>query len=269
MNYSNARLWAVTFFCALATALTAQDAPTAASLYNEGLASLKAKDYAKGYELMQKAIEAAKPDDENDQKVIRLAKGNGAIAAYYVGTDQRKNGQLDDALATFEKGIELNPNQFTNYTGKALVMEDKGQTAAAVEGFLMAAEVAEKGKKPDKAEEYIKKAENYAAVAWGKKQWDDAIAAADAVLAKKESADAYYYKGAALKEKGKASDAIELVEKAITLLAEGEDASKHNFLIGECHESAGNKAAAIEAFKKVTDAKYKEVAKYKIDNLGS
>jgi len=64
--------------------LVAQTA-TAASLYNKGLASLKAKDYETGYPQIMEALKAA--EAEGNEKVATLAKKNGAKAAYNLGSN--------------------------------------------------------------------------------------------------------------------------------------------------------------------------------------
>ena len=77
------------------TSLVAQDA-TAASLYNKGLASLKAKDYETGYPQIMEALKAA--EAEGNDKVATLAKKNGAKAAYNLGSAKRKAKAYDEAL---------------------------------------------------------------------------------------------------------------------------------------------------------------------------
>ena len=93
-------------FLGFVTLTQAQDGATAASLYNDALAKLKAKDYGAALPLFEQAIEKADPAVETDAKVVQLAKRNGAIAAYYVGNDLRKDDKNEEALATYDKGIE-------------------------------------------------------------------------------------------------------------------------------------------------------------------
>ncbi|MCB9298169.1 MAG: hypothetical protein H6559_34365 [Lewinellaceae bacterium] len=70
---------------------------------------------------MEQAIEAADP--EADAEVVKLVKRNGAIAAYYVGNDQRKSDDFETALATYDKGIAFSPGflrQLYQYRAQAL-----------------------------------------------------------------------------------------------------------------------------------------------------
>ena len=80
--------------------LSAQEA-SAASLYNDGLAKLKAKEYDGSMELMEQALAAADSSSETDIKVMKLAKKNGAFASYYVGTKVRKEKDFKQALEIF------------------------------------------------------------------------------------------------------------------------------------------------------------------------
>ncbi|MBK7869369.1 MAG: tetratricopeptide repeat protein [Saprospiraceae bacterium] len=250
----------------LVNAAFAQDAPSAASLYNDGLEKLKAKQYGAALPLLEKAIAAADSTSETDAKVIKLAQQNGAIATYYVGNDLRKVNKFDEALKVYNQGIEYNPNFYANYIGRAQALEGKGQDAEAVKAYLKAGSISEQENKADRAADMFKKAENLAAVAWGKKQWDTAIACAEAFLAEKETADAHYYLSQSLLAKKELEKALEHAKKS-TELAQGEDKDKAYFGLGEVHEALGQKDAAIAAYKMVTGAKYGERAKYEVKQL--
>lgn len=246
----------------------AQEEASAASLYNQGLEKAKAKQYVEALALMEQAIAAANPEDENDAKVINLAQKNGTRAAYGAGVKHRKAKDYEAALAAFEKGIEFNPNYYSNYKGKAQTLEAQGNTLEAVKAYIQGGNVAEKTKKADKAAPLFSKAENIVALTWADKDWDNTIAYAQAIIeAEKETAEVYYYLADALQAKGQAGDGADKVAKAIELAGDG-DASKYYFLKAEIHEKQGQTADAIDAYKKVKDAKYAERAKFKVDELG-
>ncbi len=151
-------LFPLLLFCLMSIVVTAQEAAavaqdaTAASHYNEGLTALKAKEYAKGYELMLKAIEMADP--EEDKQVLQLAKTNGARAAYYAGNAAAKGGDMEDALAKFEKGLELNPQAHTCAYGKGKALYDKEMYGEAIDAYLMAASIAKEAGAADKEQSY-------------------------------------------------------------------------------------------------------------------
>ena len=117
----------------LAFTLNAQD-KTPASAYNDGLAELKAKNYETGLTLMEEALSLSVEGE--DDKVIRLAKKNGAVAAYNLAKAHKEAGDLEAAVAMYNKGIELSPENPSNYAGKASVVEDMGDMSAAVEAYI-------------------------------------------------------------------------------------------------------------------------------------
>lgn len=252
------------FVLALTVNLPAQDAPTAASLYNDGLAKAKAKKYAEALTLMEQAIEAADP--EADAKVVQLAKKNGARAAYGVGYRKRKAKDYDAAIEAYRKGSEMNPNYVGNFKGLAQSLEDKGNIVEAIPAYIEAAQVAEKGTKTkEDAVELYGKAENIVAVTYGKKEWDNVIAYSNAFLELRETADVHYYLANALAAKGDQATAKTHIDKAIEL-AEG-DKSKYFFTKGEIHEKLGETADAVSAYKAVTASDYKKRADYQVGKL--
>ena len=253
------------FFITGLFAQDAADAPSAASLYNDGLEKAKAKEYVEALSLMEQAIELATAE-ENDQ-VIRLAKANGTRAAYGAGVEHRKAEEYDKALAAFEKGIEFKPDFYTNYVGKAQVLEAQDKLAEAVTGYLKAAEVATAADKADKAEQFEKKTIAIMAKELVDDDFDQTQACAEAYLAVQESAEAHYYLGSALKAKGDLSKAVEHLDKACEMAGNDEDKSKYYYVKGQTHEALGQTDSAIAAFKMVTDAKYKENAQYKVNEL--
>ncbi len=247
--------------------LQAQDEEaSAASLYNQGLEKAKAKEYVAALDLLEKAIAKADPENETDAKVIRLAKRNGTRAAYGAGNFHRKAKDMDSALKAYETGIEYNPEYYSNYVGKAQVLNAKADPAS-VKFYLLASQKAAAADKAERAEGYASKAQNIIAVSWGKKEWDKTIAYANSYLEEKETADVHYYLASSLKAKGDSEKALEHVAKSIELAGDA-DASKFYMLKAETHEKLGQKSDAVAAYKMVKDAKYAERAKYKIGELG-
>ncbi len=262
-------VYLTSFLLLLGICVQAQEeaqAASAASLYNEGLTELKAKNYAAAFPLMQQAIEAADPEDETDAKVIQLAKRNGSIAAYYAGNDERKEDDFEAALEIYNAGIDYAPGFYANYIGRAQALEGKGENAEAIKAYLEAGDVCQKAEKEDKAEKMNSKAENMVAVAWGDDKWDATAEYAKAFLEKSESPEVHYYLAYALKEQGNTDDALAHVEKAIEMASAAKE-DRYYMLKAEALEKKGDKEAAIAAYKKVTDAKYRERAEYKVNEL--
>ena len=253
------------FMMAFAFAVSAQE-KSAASLYNEGLAFLKEKNYEAGLPLMEQAL--AKAETDANEKVINLAKKNGSVAAYNVGNTKRKAGDHDGAMAMYEKGITLNPENPSNYSGKAATLEAKGNKVDAVSAYLVAAEKQEAKGKADRAQKIVKKAQNTVGRMYTGKNYDDAVAAGKAFLALKPSAEVNYYVARSLTEKGMNEDAATYADQAITLAGDTVD-DKYYVAKAVILENLSKPAEAIEMYKMVTGEKYKKQAEYKIQTLGS
>lgn len=251
-------------FCFLSISLNAQDR-TAAGAYNEGLELLKAKNYADAIPLMEEAIKLAQ-EGENDQ-VIKLASKNGAIGYYKLGSTQRKAKNLEEAMKSFQRGIELNEKSYSNYLGVAQVLDAQGKRTEAVTAYLNAAAKAAAGGKADKEVSLTKKAQNLVGVAFSNKKWTETIEAGDAFLAVTETSEVHYYLSKAQNEAGDNTKAVEHAEKAINLAGD-KDPSKYYMAKASALEAQKKKDAAIAAYKMVTGEKYKERAAYKIQQLG-
>jgi tetratricopeptide (TPR) repeat protein len=260
--------FALLFFSFLATSIIGQEAaaPSAASLYNEGLAKAKAKEYIAALDLFEKAIAASNADEEKGAKIIRLSKKNGTRAAYGAGSTAKKAKDYATALAAYEKGIEYAPEFYSNYKGVAQCQNAMGDKATAIKTYLKAAELAEKAGKVEKAEPLVKKAANIVAVSRGKKDWDNTLAYAQAYLETNESPDVQYCLASAFHGKGDSAKAIEHVDIAIATSMD-EDKSKYLMLKAEAHEKLGQKNSAVATYKQVTNSKYLEVAQYRANKL--
>lgn len=253
------------FVCSVS--LYAQDEATPASLYNEGVASLKAKEYDEALDLMVQALEKADP--EKDQNIVSLASRNGAIAAYYSGNQARRADKIDEAIEIYQKGIELSPEFYVNYGGLALALNQQGNPKEAMDAYIKGAEMAVKSDKEDKAQEYLENAGVFISRAYSNSEWDDAIEMARAYLEySSEAANVHYYLARALEQKGEHQEALEHIGKAIELEEGGEDLRNY-YAQGLIYESMGNTSSAIAAYRKVTSGKYAESAKYNIDQMGN
>lgn len=239
---------------------------TPASAYNEGLAELKAKNYETGLTLMEEALSLS--EEGKDDKVIKLAMKNGAVAAYNLAKDKKDAGANDEALAFYEKGIELNPDYVANYTGKAAVLEVMGDKIAALEAYITSGTM-QMEKKPKRAEKMINRAENIVGKFYTSKSYDEAIAAGNKFLELKEgNHTVHYYIARALIEKNDNETALTHADQAITLAADAVE-DKYYIAKGLALENMKRNAEAVEVFKMVTGEKYKKQAEYKIQTLGS
>lgn len=251
---------------AFTSQVIAQDEATPASLYNDAVASLKAKEWHKGYDLLLQALDAADP--EEDEQIVSLANKNLGIASYYAGNDDRKGDELDAALEKYNKGIEVSPGFYANYIGKAMVLNEQGDDAGALSAYIKASNAAEKGGKADKAVELKDKATIFVSRAYSAKEWDKTLELANMFNENGESEDVYYYMSRAYKGKGDHQSALDFATKAIELGGEGKD-GRNYFAQAEAYEELGNTSAALEAYKKVPAGTYAETAKYKLDQLAN
>lgn len=252
------------FFLIVGT-MTAQDAKSAASLYNEGLALLKAKDYAAGLPILEAAL--AKATEDGNEKVIGLAKKNGSRAAYNLGNAKKKAGAMDEAIALYQKGIDLAPDYASNYKGLAASTEAKGDKLAAIKMYITAGDKTTASGKADKAAKLYKKARNMVGKIYTSKDYENAIVAGKAFLEMRENAEVCYYMCRAITESNATDEAITYIDKAIALSGDTVD-DKYYVAKAKAFEKMSKNQDAISAYKLVTGEKYKPQAEYKIKELG-
>ncbi|MDF1694996.1 MAG: tetratricopeptide repeat protein [Saprospiraceae bacterium] len=252
-------------FCLVVGSITAQDAKSAASLYNEGLALLKAKDYEAGLPILESALEKA--TEEENEKVVGLSKKNGSKAAYNLGNSKKKAGAFDEAIALYNKGIEWAPDYASNYSGLAAATEAKGDKIASIGMYVMAGDKTTASGKADRAEKLYKKARNMVGKMYQADDFEGAIAAGKAFLELRDNAEVNYYVCRAITESNATEEAITHIDKAIELSGETVD-DKYYVAKAKAYEKMSKKQDAINAYKLVTGEKYKPQAEYKIKELG-
>lgn len=255
----------LTLFLLTTTAINAQDdGPSVSTIYNEGLALLKAKSYAEGLDKMEEALKLAK-EESNDQ-VIDLAQKNGSVAANRLGSQNYRSKNYDGALAAYERGIALDPGNSSNLLGKARSLDKKGMLMESIAAFNVASDAYNAEGKGDFAQKALKQAQTSIGKIYLAKDYDQTIAAANKYLEGDDAPEVHYYLAKSLLEKGDNAKALEHSNKAVELSgAEVED--KYFMAQGESLEKNGKTAEALEVYKKVTGEKYKKYADYKIQTL--
>lgn len=236
---------------------------SAVALYNEGLAALKAKDYTLGLSSMEAALEKAAVDE--NEKVISLAKKNGAVAAYYVGNGFLKSEKLDSARIAFEKGITINDGYASNHLGIARVLDKEKASGEAMEAYVKYAMLSAEAGKADRAADAYKRAKNMLVKLYIAKDFEQVTKIGDVFLANTDNEDVAYYVGKSYMEAKNFESAVTNLEKSIASSEEVDD--KVNYALGTSYEALGKKSEAIAAYKKVTDAKYKAQAEYRVGKL--
>ncbi|MEM9548547.1 MAG: hypothetical protein AAGA77_21355 [Bacteroidota bacterium] len=252
-------------FFLIAGSILAQEERSAASLYNEGLGLLKAKDYAAGLPILEDAL--AKATEEDNEKVIGLAKKNGAKAAYNLGNAKKKSGAHDEAIALYQKGIDWAPDYASNYKGLASAQEAKGEKLEAIKMYVTAGDKTTASGKEEKAAKLYKKARNMVGKIYQAKEYEPAITAGKAFLEMREDAEVCYYICRAITESTATEEAITHIDKAIALSGDTVD-DKYYVAKAKAYEKMNKNEDAIAAYKLVTGEKYKPQAEYKIKELG-
>lgn len=265
ISMSNWKKWTfllIVTFSAVFTA-QAQDA-SAATLYNEGLASLKSKDFQVGYDKTKAALSAAQA--EENEEIVGLAKKNLAKASYYLGLKKLKAKSVDEAMTLFDEGIEANPEFPSIYKGKAQALNAKGQSVDAIKMYFKSAELSEKAGKAESAKKTVKKAGSVVSKLYSGKKYKKAIEAGNAFLEVKESHKVHYYLAKSYQKQKDNTNALTHINKAVEL-AGSDITDKYYWAQGNIAEAAGKKTTALAAYKKITAAKYKENATFKIKEL--
>ncbi len=240
---------------------------TAASLYNAGLALLKEKKYAEGYDSMMAAKEKAEADE--NEKVIKLSMKNGAVAAYSAGNALLKAKDYDGAMKYYASGAELNPKYSSNFIGKGKVMNAQGDKMGAIDSYLMAADIAGENGKQKKVDEAYKRAKSIVGKFFSAKDYENVIASGMKVAEKKAVSSILYYVSRSQIETGKHQEALETANKAIEAgTADGTLEDKYYVAKGLALEGLNKTNEAIAAYKMVKEGDYKEQAEYKIQKLG-
>jgi len=252
-------------FFLISGSIFAQDEKSAASLYNEGLGFLKAKDYEAGLPLLESAL--AKATEEENEKVIKLSKKNGAKAAYNLGNAKKKSGAHDEAIALYQKGIEWSPNYASNYKGLASATEAKGDKMGAIKMYITAGDKTTESGKAEKAAKLYKKARNMVGKIYQGKDYETAISAGKAFLEMRDDAEVCYYICRAITESTATEEAVTYADKAIALSGDSVD-DKYYVAKAKACEKLSKNDDAIAAYKLVTGEKYKPQAEYKIKELG-
>ncbi len=239
---------------------------TAAGVYNDGLALLKAKNYEEGLAKMLTAIELA--ESSENEKVLELAKKNGSIAASNLGNTSYKKKDFETAMTYYTQGMELNPENSSNVIGMARAMNKLGQNIESVKAYIAAGDLYQADGKADRAQKSYKQAQNIVGQLYVDKSYDDALAAGEAYLGIRDGAEVRYYVSRSLIEKNENQLALDHINKAIELsTAKGKVADKYYMAQGMSLENLGRNDEAVSAYSMIKGDKYKKQAEYRISQL--
>lgn len=136
------------------------------STLDQAIQLLQKEQYSEAVTLFQKVIET---NGGGDLETLRLAKNNGSLAAYYLGSRLNKEGNIKESVLQFEKGIVWNPGFFGNHIARAESIEKLGHRKNTLKAYLYAARGCTEALKLDYALEMLDKAEG---LSKGNEKWD-------------------------------------------------------------------------------------------------
>jgi Flp pilus assembly protein TadD len=167
------------------------------------------------------------------QKVLEIKPGF-AETRNSLGIALGRKGQTDEAIRQFQEALRLKPDYTLAHNNLGIVLLSKGQSDAAISQFQEAIRL-----RPDNAE-----AHNSLGVALGRKgQMDEALRQyQEAVRLKPDYTDAHYNLGIALLSKGQGDAAISQFQEAIRLKP---DYAEAHYKLGSALDDKGQIDAAI------------------------
>ena len=169
----------------------------------------------------------------------RNAPAHNSLALALAG-----RGQVDEAIAHYQKALEIKPDHAKAHNNLAAALAGRGQVDSAIAHFQQALEI-----KPDYAEAHY----NLGVVLAGHGQIDSAIAHFQQALEiKPGDADAHYNLALALSGRGQSDSAITHYQKALEIKSDYAEA--HNDL-GNALSGRGQFGEAITHYQKALEIK--------------
>ena len=217
-----------------------------------------AQDVSPLYPEVQKALRLIDIDQSTKalESLNTLVKSNPADASllYYLGYAQIKKGKLDEALASFDKGIQLNDKEPLNYVGKGYVkvlQNNPVETKQFFDKALLMTKSKNAAVLNGVGEAYI-----------GNKQY---LNEGLQLLLKSKSvnsknAETFILLGDAYLQQNNGGLSVSSYENAAALDSKN---AKPNFKIGQVYSRSKNVEAAIEAYDKAIKADPEYALAYK------
>ena len=181
------------------------------------------------------------------------------------GGDLLKEKNFAAAAEAYQKALELDPENGNVALRLGQALSGAGKVEEAVAAFETAAKNGQEemaGKQISNI--YLKQAA--AALKGGK--YADAVAAAEKATEFGENAQAFLVAGQASQKLNKNADAIKNFEKYLEAAPTAKNANQIAFTVAALYQKAGNKAKAVEFYKKVvSDPQLGASAKQQLDAL--
>ena len=225
------------------------------------------KDFTNAKAKFVEAAEVAKKfgNEEVTAEVESLLPTVGKRIALAKVNDAMKNKDIAGVLAGYEEAMAIDTTDANTALKYGQFLGNAGKFDDAVKYLELAARHGQEGNaKAVLSTTFLKNAA--AQLKAGK--YADAVAFAEKANSYKENAQAYLIAGQALQKANKNTDAIENFEKYLEAAPTAKNAGAIAFTVGALYQQAGNKAKAVEFYKKVeTDPQFGAQAKTLITSL--
>ena len=225
------------------------------------------KDFTNAKAKFVEAAEVAKKygNEEVTAEVESLLPTVGKRIALAKVNDAMKNKDIAGVLAGYEEAMAIDTTDANTALKYGQFLGNAGKFDDAVKYLELAARHGQEGNaKAVLSTTFLKNAA--AQLKAGK--YADAVAFAEKANSYKENAQAYLIAGQASQKANKNADAIANFEKYLEAAPTAKNAVAIAFTVGALYQQAGNKAKAVEYYKKVeTDPQFGAQAKTLITSL--
>lgn len=225
------------------------------------------KDFTNAKAKFVEAAEVAKKygNEEVTAEVESLLPTVGKRIALAKVNDAMKNKDIAGVIAGYEEAMAIDTTDANTALKYGQFLGNAGKFDDAVKYLELAARHGQEGNaKAVLSTTFLKNAA--AQLKAGK--YADAVAFAEKANSYKENAQAYLIAGQASQKANKNADAIANFEKYLEAAPTAKNAGAIAFTIGALYQQAGNKAKAVEYYKKVeTDPQFGAQAKTLITSL--
>jgi hypothetical protein len=247
-------------------AVSGQDTPPASTdvnattLYNQGLAALKEKNYKSGFTILESAYEKAKM--ENNEEVLGLSKKNLIFAAYNYGEDLIKSKNAKEAITVYQKGLAVDATSSLMHQGIGKAKEEMGDAEGAAASYmasLNAAKAENDDKKVSAAQTRVK---NLLIKQLQAKAFAKVIKIGTDYLAVDNNSSITYLVGKAYADKGDNTNGIKYLLETVELSNKAGEKidDKVYYGLGVAYDAKKDAKNAIKYLGMVTDPKYKASA---------
>ena len=225
------------------------------------------KDFSNAKAKFVEAAEVAKKygNQEVTAEVESLLPTVGKRIALAKVNDARKNKDIAGILAGYEEAMAIDTTDANTALKYGQFLGNAGKFDDAVKYLELAARHGQEGNaKAVLSTTFLKKAA--AQLKAGK--YADAVTFAEKAISYKENAQAYLIAGQASQKANKNADAIANFEKYLEAAPTAKNAGAIAFTVGALYQQTGNKAKAVEFYKKVeADPQFGAQAKTLITSL--